>query len=129
MKSRGLASRPDNEVLGIFAHVMRQIMIDAARRNKTDKRGGGAVLPLMSADHPAPQKEWVSAEDVLSLDAAMMELRIENPRQADIIDRRFYLGMTADEVAAALGLSKTTIEREERAAKSFLRAKISPGAA
>jgi RNA polymerase sigma factor (TIGR02999 family) len=129
IKSRGQGARPDNEVLGIFAHVMRQIMVDAARRNKTEKRGGGAVLPLNS-DHPvSPQREAVSPEDVLTLDAAMTELRVENPRQADIIDRRFYLGMTADEVAAALGLSKTTVEREERSARTFLRNRISPGAA
>ena len=129
MKSRGLGSRPDNEVLGIFAHVMRQIMVDAARRNKSEKRGGGAVLPLNSDYQGSPQRETVSPEDVLTLDAAMTELRFENPRQADIIDRRFYLGMTADEVAAALGLSKTTVEREERSAKKFLRNRISPDAA
>jgi len=129
VKSRGLASRPDNEVLGIFAHVMRQIMVDAARRNKTEKRGGGAVLQLNSVDQPSPQREAVSPEEVLTLDAAMTELGAESPRQADIIDRRFYLGMTADEVATALGLSKTTVEREERSAKRFLRNRIAPGAA
>jgi RNA polymerase sigma factor (TIGR02999 family) len=130
MKSRGMASRPDNEVLGIFAHVMRQIMVDAARRNKTGKRGGGAVFSL--SDDPdagiTPRREPVSPEDLLSLEAAMTDLRSKSPRQADIIDRRFYLGMTADEVAAALGISKTTVEREERSAKAFLRSRISPSA-
>jgi len=91
MRSRGLASRPDHEIIGIFAHVMRQILVDAARRNQALRRGGGAVLPLLSGNSPALEpsagKEAVSPEEVLTLDAAMTELRDANRRQAAIISQ------------------------------------------
>jgi DNA-directed RNA polymerase specialized sigma24 family protein len=85
--------RPANEVVGIFAHVMRQIMVDAARKGRTGKRGAAQVIPLVPGDltdiEPMHGRVAISPEDVLTLDAALMELRRENARQADIVERRY----------------------------------------
>ena len=129
LNSKDLALKPHDEVLAIFAHVMRQIMVDAARRKRTQKRGAGAVVP-MTTEHQdgaaAPHTEDISPEDVLTLEGALNELRISNQRQADIMERRHYLGLTVDETALVLGVSKTTVEREERSARKFLQERIRP---
>ncbi len=122
LNSKNLTSKPHNEILSIFAHVMRQIMSDAARRKRSHKRGGNGIVALTARhENSIPQSQAsVTPEDVLSLEAALDELRIMNERQADIMDRRYYLGLTAGETAAAMEISKTTVEREERIARKFL---------
>jgi len=110
------AAKPYDEVLAIFAHVMRQILIDAARRKSAQKRTPGG-LPAASA---------LPVEDALTLETAVKRLELENPRQARITDCRFYLGMTVAETAAALGLSKTTVEREWVEARARLEKAIRP---
>jgi len=129
LNGKDLGSKSHDEVLAIFAHVMRQIMVDAARRRRAQKRGAGVVVP-MTTEHQnavgATPRETVTPEDVLTLEAALDELRISNQRQADIMERRHYLGLTVDETARALRLSKTMVEREERSARKFLEERIRP---
>jgi RNA polymerase sigma factor (TIGR02999 family) len=134
LRSEDLESRAENEIIGIFAHVMRQIMVDAARKAGAEKRGGGArAVPLVSGDlaeaRPVHGKDEISPEDVLTVDAALTELRLQNPRQADIMERRYFLGMTSGETASVLAVSLTTVEREWREGKKFLRDKIRPSGA
>ncbi len=126
LNSKDLASKPHDEILSIFAHVMRQIMSDAARRKRSRKRGADGIVALTAEQQDAlPQPPAsITPEDVLSLEAALDELRIHNQRQANIMDRRYYLGLTAEETAAAMGISKTTVEREERNARKFLEERI-----
>jgi len=130
LNSKDVTAKPHEEVIGIFAHVMRQIMIDAARRKKSQKRGSGALVPLSPVDpggnEPPAQKKPMSPEDLLTIEAALEDLRRGDSRQADIIERRFYLGMTVEETATILQLSRTTVEREERKAKKFLENRIRP---
>ncbi len=102
------------DVIGIFATAMRQILIDAARRKKAQKRApvpafGGTALPV---------------EDALTLAGLMESLYLEDPRQARIVDCRFYLGMTVEETATALGLSTASVEREWRDVKTNLNHKL-----
>lgn len=111
-----LASKPYDEVLGIFAHVMRQILIDAARRKSAQKRTPEGL----------PNAKALPVEDALTLEQAVRELEREHPRQARIADCRFYLGMTVTETAAALHLSKTTVEREWETARASLEKAIRP---
>jgi RNA polymerase sigma factor (TIGR02999 family) len=100
----------------IFANAMRQILIDAARRNSAQKR-----VPASSSDKAA-----LPMEDALTVEALVASLRREDPRQGRIVDCRFYLGMTVHETAAALGLSTATVEREWRVARAHLGEKIHP---
>ncbi len=131
LNAKGLAEKPDHEVIGIFVHVMRQIMVDAARRRKSLKRGGAVErTPLAFEDGtalepPAPEAP-LSPEDVLTLEAAMVQLERDSPRAATVIGCRFYLGLTVAETARALGVATATVEREDRDARKFLNAKIRP---
>ncbi|MGD1070796.1 MAG: sigma-70 family RNA polymerase sigma factor [Bryobacteraceae bacterium] len=108
--STDFSSRSYEEVIAIFANAMRHILIDAARRKNAQKRG------VLSPPAATP----VPVEDALTLQDLLEDLKHENPRQCQIIDCRFYLGMTVEETAAALGLSKTMVEREWREAKARL---------
>jgi RNA polymerase sigma factor (TIGR02999 family) len=112
-----LASKSSDEVIAVFANAMRQILIDAARRKKAQKRD-----PVS-----APENTPLPVEDALTIDALAQDLKRENPRQGQVVDCRFYLGMTVDETAAALGLSKTMVEREWREARARLGARVQPG--
>lgn len=112
-----LTAKSYDEVIGIFAHAMQQILIDAARRKSAHKR---AVLD-------APEKSELPVEDALAVASALEKLEREHPRQVQVVRCRFLLGMTADEAAAALGLSKRTVEREWQDAKANLSKGISPG--
>jgi len=102
-----LASRSYAEVIGIFSNAMHQILIDAARRRNALKRGAVGQ----------PEKAGLAIEEVIAIGDALKELEREIPRQALIVRCRFYLGMTVDETAIALGLSKTVVERGWRDAK------------
>jgi RNA polymerase sigma factor (TIGR02999 family) len=120
---------PDDEIIGRFAHVMKQIMVEAARRKRSQKRGAGGIVPLKDGDSQVlglREEEPLPYEDVLALDAAEAELRRSDPRQAAIIERRFYLGLTVDETARLLGVSTTTVERGYREAKEFLQSRLRP---
>jgi RNA polymerase sigma factor (TIGR02999 family) len=111
-----LATKSYDEVAAIFANVMRQILTDAARRKGARKRavadlGGGTNLPI---------------EDVITIDAALEQLERENPLQARVVQCRFLLGMTVDETAATLQISKRTIEREWHDARARLTSIVDP---
>jgi RNA polymerase sigma factor (TIGR02999 family) len=111
-----LAAKSYDEVIGIFANAMRQILIDAARRKSAQKRV--ALDP--------PERTELPVEDAITVVAALEQLESDNPRQAQIIRCRFLLGMTADETAAALRLGKRTVEREWQDAKARLGREINP---
>ena len=85
--------------------------------------GGGGMVQVPLSDQEGPQTH--PNEDVLALHEALEALAVCDERQAQILEMRFFGGMTVDEVAAALFLSRTTIEREERMAKWWLRKKLS----
>ena len=111
-----LAAKSYDEVIGIFANAMHQILIDAARRKSAQKR---VVLDL-------PERTELPIEDAITIAATLEKLELSNARQAQIIRCRFLLGMTADETAAVLRLGKRTVEREWQDAKAFLSKKIYP---
>jgi RNA polymerase sigma factor (TIGR02999 family) len=110
---------------------MRQVMVDAARRTKAEKRGGGlGAVPVLedglATAQPQAGKPAVSREEVLTLDAALKELRSVDERQALVVDYKYFLGMTVEETAAVMQLSSTTVEREWRKGREFLARRIDP---
>jgi RNA polymerase sigma factor (TIGR02999 family) len=113
-------SKSCEEVIAIFANSMRQILVDATRRKRALKRD-----PDGSPGETPPRIEDAFA-DWLTVDAVLEDLERDNPRQRQIVDCRFFLGMTVPETAAALNLAPTTIEREWREAKLYLSSKIRP---
>ncbi|MFI4854184.1 MAG: sigma-70 family RNA polymerase sigma factor [Phycisphaerales bacterium JB065] len=107
---------------GVAARAMRQIAIDHARSMLTQKRGGGktASLAYPQGDDP-PAAEALDAVDLLALDDALGELAAVSPRQAQIVELRFFAGLSVHEVAEIIGRSDRTVELEWRAARAWLR--------
>jgi RNA polymerase sigma factor (TIGR02999 family) len=102
---------------GVAATLMRQILVDHARWQRADKRGGGVtVLSLDEALPAAP----TSSVDVLALEQALDALSAIDSRQCRVVELRFFAGLTIDEAATALGISSATVEREWALAKAWL---------
>jgi RNA polymerase sigma-70 factor, ECF subfamily len=102
----------------IAARAMRQVLIEAARRRNADKRGGGADVTVSFEDsfHKAPS----TGDDLLRLDRALDELSKMNPRQAVLVESRFFGGLDIPETATLLNVSEATVLRDWRAAKAWL---------
>ena len=107
---------------GVAAHLMRQILVDHARRHRSQKRGGGvAPVTLDEAFAFAPGK----SDDVLALDDALTSLAAVDPRKCRIIELRFFAGFSVEETARALNVSVGTIGREQRLAEAWLHRELS----
>jgi RNA polymerase sigma-70 factor (ECF subfamily) len=101
----------------VAAQAMRRILVDHARSRQRDKRGGGrARVVLDEAVALSPQKD----EDVLALDEALERLAMLDPRQAKVVELRFFGGLSVDEVAEALSVSKRTVEGDWTFARAWL---------
>ena len=101
----------------VAARVLRHILVDYARANRRQKRGGGAeVLPLDEAIMVGPE---IPAE-ILELDDALNLLAAQDARKSEIVQLIFFGGLTYDETAQALGISPATVHRELKMAKAFL---------
>ncbi len=102
----------------VAAQVMRHILIDHARRHLYDKRGGGAQhVPLEEADIVNDRR----AADLVTLDEALNALAKLDPRRSQIIELKFFAGLNADEISEVMNISPSTVQREWRAAKAWLR--------
>ena len=99
------------------AMMMRRILIDYARSNKREKRGGGMERVPLSDDLP-----WLSNshQEMLGLDRALEALEATDPRKARVLELRVLLGCTAEETAEILGISKATADRDWTLAKAWL---------
>jgi RNA polymerase sigma factor (TIGR02999 family) len=122
-----LAGLPPSEFIAIAARAMRQILVDAARKRHTLKRGGAGEIVFTDLSNIAAPTLPRSAE-LMTLDRALIQLEQWNPRQATIVDCRFFLGMSVSEAASSLNLSESSVERDWRAAKAWLDATIGKGA-
>jgi RNA polymerase sigma factor (TIGR02999 family) len=100
------------------AEAMRRILIDRARRRKRIKRGGGSSRRVELQDiHLVLQ---MPAEEILSLDEALQKLEAEDPVKATLVKLRFFAGLTAEEAADMLGLSRATVDRYWSFARAWL---------
>jgi RNA polymerase sigma factor (TIGR02999 family) len=98
------------------ATAMRHIRIDQARRKKTHKRGGDAQrVELDDVAAPIPDDELVALDEALSQLAAL------DARKAQLVELRFFAGLTNDQAAAVLGISPTTADRDWAFARAWLR--------
>lgn len=108
--------------LALAARLMRQVLVDEARRRRAGKRGGGATLLTLNAATPDLSADPV---DVLALDAALAELGRIEERLCRTVELKFFAGMTNVETAAALNVSPVTIERDWAFAKAWLYERLS----
>jgi RNA polymerase sigma factor (TIGR02999 family) len=105
-----------NHFFAAAATAMRHIRIDQARRKKTLKRGGN-VQRLELDDVAAPTPD----EELLALDEALTRLAALDARKAQLVELRFFAGLTNDQAAAVLGISPTTADRDWAFARAWLR--------
>ena len=103
------------------ARVMRRILVDYARQNRTEKRGGlghkvplDGVLLIRSTD----------SDDLLALDEALSRLAEWDPRQSRTVELRFFGGLTEEETASVLGVTRRTVNRDWSMAKAWLYGEI-----
>ncbi len=102
----------------IAARAMRQVLIEAARRRSAHKRGGGWAVAVTFDD--SLDATASCGDDMLALNTALEELARMNPRQAMMVESRFFGGLDVTETAELLGVSEATILRDWRAAKAWL---------
>jgi RNA polymerase sigma factor (TIGR02999 family) len=103
----------------LAAQLMRRIIVDSARRELRDKRGGGLAAAALDETIAAPTKP-TDPVDVLDLDRALRKLERLDAAQAQIVELRFFGGLTVEEAAAALDISPATVKREWAIAKGWL---------
>ena len=114
--------------LCLAARLMRQILVDHARRAKADRRGGEAPkVPLEEHFEEAERRETLPAVDLLALDEALKALANLEPRKARVIELRFFGGFEVKEVAKLLEVSVPTVVTDTRVARAWLLARIDDG--
>lgn len=119
-QSPQLASVPRLHFKRIAARAMRQVLIEAARRRKAHKRGGAAAIVTFDDALAVPANGAAAADDLIALDDALEELARIHPRQAMMVECRFFGGLDIAETGALLGVSEATILRDWRAARAWL---------
>jgi RNA polymerase sigma factor (TIGR02999 family) len=103
--------------LALVSEVMRNLLVDRARARTAAKRGGGKVQVELD------EALWVSDENldsIAELDEALTRLEALSPRQGQLLQHRYFGGLSLEESAAAIGISLATVKRELRAARAWL---------
>ncbi len=113
----GVPSQNRAQFFGIAAHLMRQILVQHARRHQAAKRGGGlctvAIDDALVGGQPG-------AVNLVALEEALTGLAARDPRKCRIVELRFYGGLSIEETAEVVGVSARTVKREWRLAKAWL---------
>lgn len=113
---RGATFADRAHFFALAARAMRHVLVDCARRFRSARRGGGVVpLPLDAANLPLTR-----AEGLLDLDRALSRLELQQPRQVQVIELRFFAGLTEAEVAELLGVTERTVRRDWSEARRWL---------
>jgi RNA polymerase sigma-70 factor (ECF subfamily) len=115
--------RGEGHLFAFAARAMRRILISYGVARTRYKRGGPSAvrLPLDEALDFCAERDV----NIVAVDEALEELELEDPRQAQIVELRFFTGLTIDEVASVLRISRATVQREWATAKLWLRRRLS----
>ena len=109
------------QFFGVAARTMRRILVDFARARGSDKRGGGVQKVTLD---PALVGSS-SSQDLVALDDALQLLRTAHPRKSQVVELKFFGGLTFEEAAEALDVSVDTVKRDWRFAKLWLLRELS----
>jgi RNA polymerase sigma-70 factor (ECF subfamily) len=110
----------------VSARVLRRILVDHAKSNNRQKRGGEfEKIPIDEAILVGPQAD----KGILELDDALQRLAVQDPRKSELVELLFFGGLTYDEAAAALKISPATVHRELTLAKAWLYRDLAAGSA
>jgi RNA polymerase sigma-70 factor (ECF subfamily) len=115
--------RDEAHVIAFAARAMRRILISYGVARTRYKRGGPSVvrLPLDEALDFCAERDL----NIVAVDEALEELELTDPRQAQIVELRFFAGLTLDEIAETLKISRATVKRDWATAKLWLRSELS----
>ena len=109
------------QFFGLAARLMRNILVDHARRHQAEKRGGGDyALSLSEAEQLTSQPEV----NMLALDEALTNLATSAPQHARVVELRYFGGLTIEETANVLGVSHATVERDWAFARAWLKKEL-----
>lgn len=103
--------------IGLAAGAMRQILVDHARAHRAGKRGGGQVRVALDESMGLPDRAGL---DLVALDEALQALAAREPRQARLVELRYFAGLSIEETAEALALSPATVKRDWAFARAWL---------
>ncbi len=107
---------------GIAAQLMRRILVDHARRHGAQRRGGGAAR--ISLDEVSPEAPGGAEVEVVAVNEALGHLAELDPDQARIVELRFFGGLTVEETAEVVGVSRATVLRDWAMARAWLRREL-----
>ena len=123
---QGLTVENRTHFFAVSSHLMRQILVDYARRHRAAKRGEGFErVTLSEAEELLPNAKNL---DLLALDDALNELGRADPQLIKIVELRFFGGLSIEESAVALGISQSTVKREWATARAWLHRELTPSA-
>ena len=108
--------RDRGHFLVVAAWAMRRILVDYARRNRTARRGGGSVRFTLDNDAPAEER----GEMLLALDEALERLAALDRRLSQVVEYRYFGGLTEQETADMLGVTRRTVQRDWAKARGWL---------
>lgn len=108
---------------GIAANLMRQILVNHALAHRATKRGGTAIKLTLEEAVGVSKEEGV---DLVALDQALSRLAALDPQQSQVVELRFFGGLSLEETAQVLGVSTKTVQRIWLAARAWLRKEIAP---
>jgi RNA polymerase sigma-70 factor (ECF subfamily) len=111
------------QFFGVAAQAMRRILVDHAREREAAKRPGGIRVTLDEGMRSVPSIDC----ELLMLDSVLQELAVIDSRQAQIVEMKYFGGLSEEEVAAILSLSRTTITREWQSARAWLYRRLTAG--
>jgi RNA polymerase sigma factor (TIGR02999 family) len=117
-----LAPEDRHHFFAIATQAMRRVLIDHARARKRVKRGAGQIPVSMDEIDALMTEE--TADELVALDEALDRLAAANPRAAQVVERRFYGGLTLEETGESLGVSLKTVQRDWLLARAWLRKEI-----
>jgi RNA polymerase sigma factor (TIGR02999 family) len=109
-----------SQFFAFAARLMREILVDHARARKTAKRGGDASPASLAEVGEVVVEPAVDVTTVLAIDAALQRLGKIDPRQRQIVELRYFVGLTLKEIAGVLEISQATVERSWSAARHYL---------
>jgi RNA polymerase sigma factor (TIGR02999 family) len=113
------------QFFALAAQLMRRILVDYARERRAAKRPGGIRVTFDEGLRAVPPPDC----ELLMLDDALRDLARLDPRQADIVELKYFGGLSEPEVAAVLSLSRATVTREWQSARAWLYRRITKGRA
>lgn len=118
----GLGADERTRFFAIMSTTMRRVLVDHARRRSRLKRG--AAADAVSLEYAEPIFSEAEAEELVALDDALTRLEGINPRGSEVVQHRFFGGLTLEETAVLLGVSAKTVQRDWLAARAWLRKEV-----